>query len=129
MLLRNDQSNGPHQVMWTGNVDPVWITYASNSANSGYAGSENGYTAGHILYTALNILQTPSIWNQPVPDGNPNNFGVILLRSEESILQSVQVATIRRSGARPRRRNANDLPAGARRGLSNSVPSSARLVG
>lgn len=56
ILLRNDQANGNHITMWTGNVDPVWQTYATGTAEAGYAGSENGDTAGHILFTALNIL-------------------------------------------------------------------------
>jgi hypothetical protein len=93
ILLRNDQANGPHQVMWTGNVDPVWITYASNTSEAGYAGSENGDTAGHILYTALNILQTPAIWNQPVPDGNPNNFGVTYLQRAQTYINMMEVTT------------------------------------
>jgi hypothetical protein len=93
ILLRNDQSMGPHQVMWTGNVDPVLVTDAPNTANSGYAGSENGDTAGHILSTALNILQTPSIWNQPVPDGNPNNFGVTYLQRAQTYINMMEVTT------------------------------------
>jgi hypothetical protein len=93
ILLRNDQAMGPHQVMWTGNVDPVWITYASNSSEAGYAGSENGDTAGHILYTALNILQTPSIWNQTVPDGDPNGFGATYLARAQTYINMMEYTT------------------------------------
>ena len=93
ILLRNDQVNGGHQVMWTGNVDPVWQTYATGTAEAGYAGSENGDTAGHILFTALNILQTPSIWNQTVPDGNPNNFGVTYLQRAQTYINMMENTT------------------------------------
>src|ERR1700722_2441884 len=93
ILLRNDQAMGPHQVMWTGNVDPVWITYATTSTEAGYAGSENGDTAGHILYTALNILQTPSIWNQTVPDGNPNGFGATYLQRAQTYISMMEYTT------------------------------------
>ncbi len=93
ILLRNDQAMGPHQVMWTGNVDPVWITYASTSSEAGYAGSENGDTARHILYTALNILQTPSIWNQTIPDGNPNGFGTTYLQRAQTYINMMEYTT------------------------------------
>jgi len=93
ILLRNDQPMGPHQVMWTGNVDPVWVTYASTSSEAGYAGSENGDTAGHILYTALNILQTPSIWSQTVPDGDPNGFGTTYLERAQTYINMMEYTT------------------------------------
>ncbi|SEF77032.1 Ig-like domain (group 3) [Bryocella elongata] len=93
MLLRNDQANGNQIVMWTGNVDHVWQTYATGTAQAGYAGSENGDTAGHILYTALNILQTPSIWNLTVPDGNPHNFGVTYLQRAQTYINMMEDTT------------------------------------
>jgi hypothetical protein len=91
ILLRNDQANGNHITMWTGNVDPVWQTYATGTA--GYAGSENGDTAGHIVFTALNILQTPSIWNHTVPDGNPNHFGVTYLQRAQTYINMMEDTT------------------------------------
>ena len=93
ILLRNDQANGNHLVMWTGNVDHVWQTYAIGTSQAGYAGSENGDTAGHIVYTALNILQTPSIWNETVPDGNPNNFGVTYLQRAQTYIAMMEDTT------------------------------------
>ncbi|GGA79984.1 hypothetical protein GCM10011507_34060 [Edaphobacter acidisoli] len=93
ILLRNDQAMGPHQVMWTGNVDPVWVTYAATSSEAGYAGSENGDTAGHILFTALNILETPSIWNQTVPDGDPNHFGTTYLQRAQTYINMMEYTT------------------------------------
>lgn len=91
ILIRNDQPMGPHQVMWTGNVDPVWITKTATGA--GYAGSENGDTAGHIVYTALNILQTPSIWNQTIPDGDPNGFGTTYLARAQTYINMMEDTT------------------------------------
>jgi hypothetical protein len=93
ILLRNDQPLGNHVVMWTGNVDHVWQTYATGTAEAGYAGSENGDTAGHILFTALNILQTPSIWNNTVPDGNPNGFGVTYLQRAQTYIAMMEDTT------------------------------------
>ncbi|HZL26490.1 MAG TPA: hypothetical protein VFC39_08170 [Acidobacteriaceae bacterium] len=64
ILLRNDQAKGNHQVMWTGNVDHVWQTYATSTSKAGYAGSENGDTAGHILYTACALWPSISLQEQ-----------------------------------------------------------------
>lgn len=93
ILLRNDQPLGNHLTMWTGNVDHVWQTYTTGTAEAGYAGSENGDTAGHILFTALNILQTPSIWNNTVPDGNPNGFGVTYLQRAQTYIAMMEDTT------------------------------------
>ena len=73
---RNDQPLGEHRVMWTGKVEPVWPPDAPPSQ---YAGCEVGDTVGHLAYTALNIVSTPSIWNETVPDGDPHHFGVSYL--------------------------------------------------
>lgn len=71
--LRNDYTD--RRVMWTGNVEPVWLTKPAGTSG-GYAGCENNDIAGHIAYCAKLILQTPSLWNAAVPDGNPNGYGV-----------------------------------------------------
>jgi autotransporter-associated beta strand protein len=76
---RNDlmsATNGGQRVMWTNGVAKVWVPNETNSAGAGYAGGENGDTKAHILYTALLILQNPSLWNQTIPDGNPFGYGV-----------------------------------------------------
>jgi hypothetical protein len=70
---RNDQPLGEHRVMWTGNVEPVW---PPNPPPSQYAECEVAETVGHLAYTALNIVNTPSAWNETLPDGDPNHFGV-----------------------------------------------------
>ena len=77
--LRNDltsAANGGQRVMWTGNIDPVWLTKAASSSEAGYAGCENNDIVGHIAYCAKLILLTPSLWNSTVPDGNPHGYGV-----------------------------------------------------
>jgi len=73
LSLRNNTNNG--QIMWDGLRDPVWLTYAATNADAGYAGSENNDTAGHIAYCAQLILETPSLWNVTVPDGDPYGNG------------------------------------------------------
>lgn len=76
---RNDllpAANGGQRVMWTNGIAKVWVPNETNSAGAGYAGGENGDTKAHILYTALLILQNPSLWNQTIPDGNPFGYGV-----------------------------------------------------
>ncbi len=74
LSLRNDFTD--KRVMWTGKVDPVWLTKAATSSEAGYAGCENNDIVGHIAYCAKLILQTPSLWNVAVPDGNPHGYGV-----------------------------------------------------
>ncbi len=74
LSLRNDFTD--RRVMWDGNVDPVWLTKASTSSEAGYAGCENNDIVGHIAYCAKLILETPSLWDATVPDGNPHGYGV-----------------------------------------------------
>jgi len=79
LSLRNDltpASKGGQRMMWDGSIDPVWLTYPANSSNAGYAGCENNDIVGHIAYCAKLILETPSLWNDTVPDGNPHGYGV-----------------------------------------------------
>lgn len=73
LSLRNNTNNG--QIMWDGLRDPVWVTYAATNADAGYAGSENNDIVGHIAYCAQLILETPSLWNVTVPDGDPYGNG------------------------------------------------------
>lgn len=76
LVHRNDMALGEHRVMWQGTVAPVWPNIAPGDADSGYAGCETGMIAGDLANCARLILQTPSIWNNTVPDGNPYGFGV-----------------------------------------------------
>src|SRR5271170_745146 len=76
---RNDLmsvTNGGQRVMWTGNIDKVWVPNEPTSSGAAYAGGENGDTKAHLALCALEILNTPSLWNQTIPDGNPYGYGV-----------------------------------------------------
>src|SRR5439155_6490534 len=73
LSLRNDFTD--QRVMWTGKVEPVWLTKSSSDSAAGYAGCENNEIAGHIAYCAKLILQTPSIWNTTVAVGDPHAYG------------------------------------------------------
>ncbi len=76
---RNDlmsAASGGQRVMWTGNIDKVWCPNEPSSAGAAYAGGENGDTKAHLALCALEILNTPSLWNTTVPDGNPHGYGV-----------------------------------------------------
>jgi hypothetical protein len=76
---RNDlmsPTNGGQRVMWTGNIDKVWCPNEPTTAGAAYAGGENGDTKAHLALCALEILNTPSLWNTTVPDGNPYGYGV-----------------------------------------------------
>src|SRR4051794_3424728 len=73
LSLRNDFTD--RRVMWTGSVEPVWLTKASTSAQAGYAGCESGEIAGHVALCAKLILQNPAIWNTAVAVGDPKGYG------------------------------------------------------
>jgi hypothetical protein len=76
LVHRNDMPLGEHRVMWQGTVAPVWPNIAPGTTGSGYAGCETGMIAGYLANCARLILETPSIWNNTVPDGNPYGFGM-----------------------------------------------------
>jgi Ricin-type beta-trefoil lectin domain-like len=68
---RNDQPLGEHRTMWDGTVAPGW----PESSTSTTPACTTGQIHGNIAYCALLILETPSIWNNTIPDGNPNGYG------------------------------------------------------
>ncbi|WP_266159764.1 hypothetical protein [Dyella silvatica] len=76
LIHRNDLPAGEHRVMWTKDLAPIWPPDAPPSQ---YAGCETAETTGLIADTALNILRTPAIWNDVVPDGDPNHYGATYL--------------------------------------------------
>ena len=85
--LRNDYTD--QRVMWTGNVEPVWLTKPTGSS-AGYAGcGENNEIAGHIAYCAKLILKTPSLWSATVPDGNPHGYGVTYLQRAKTYVAQI----------------------------------------
>ncbi len=86
---RNDLmtvANGGQRVMWTGLVDEVWCPNEPSSANAGYAGCENEDTEGHIAFCAILILESPSLWNTTVPDGDPHGYGTTYLQRATNYL-------------------------------------------
>jgi len=88
VALRNDYTD--RRVMWTGNVEPVWLTTTTSSSDPGYAGCENNDIVGHIAYCAKLILQTPSLWNATVPDGNPHGYGATYLQRAQAYVTRME---------------------------------------
>jgi autotransporter-associated beta strand protein len=72
LVHRNDEPLGEHRIMWDGTMAPAW----PESSTSTTPACSTGEVHGNIAYCALLILQTPSIWNTTVPDGNPYGYGV-----------------------------------------------------
>jgi len=73
---RNDlesTANGGQFTTWTGQIDPVWPS--STQTTPAQAGVEQGLVLAHIVYCSLLILETPSIWNNTIPDNDPNKLG------------------------------------------------------
>jgi hypothetical protein len=86
---RNDllsASKGGQRVMWTGLIDKVWCPESPTNAHAKYSGSETEDVIERIAYCAKQILQTPSIWNTAVPDGNPHGYGVTYLERAETYI-------------------------------------------
>jgi len=90
LVNRNDMPLGEGRVMWTGNVEPVWPPNCPTCSGPTYYESEVGDTIGHMAYTAYNILNTSSIWNDTVPDGDPNNFGTTYLARAQTYVSMLE---------------------------------------
>jgi hypothetical protein len=94
LSLRNDRTsaaNGGQRVMWDGHIDPVWLTYPTNVTDSGYAGCENNDIVGHIAFCARLIFETPSLWNTPVPDGDPYGTGTTYYQRAQTFLTQMDL--------------------------------------
>jgi hypothetical protein len=95
IALRND--NTDQRIMWTGNVDPVWLTKpATNSdgtvnTQAGYAGCENNDIVGHVAFCALLILQSPWLWNATVPDGDPHTNGATYFKRAQTYIAQMDL--------------------------------------
>jgi hypothetical protein len=89
---RNDLPLGEGRVMWTGKVEPVWPPNCPTCSSSTYYESETGDTIGHMAHTAYNVLKTPSIWNNTVPDGDPNNFGATYLARVRTYVSMLELS-------------------------------------
>jgi hypothetical protein len=84
LALRNDYTD--RRVMWTGNVDPVWLTKTASDADATYAGCENNDIVGHIAYCAKLILESPALWNTTVPDGDPHTNGATYFKRAQTYI-------------------------------------------
>jgi len=95
LALRNNTNTG--SIMWTGNRDPVWLTKpptnsdGSINSQAGYAGCENNDIVGHIAFCARLILETPSLWNVTVPDGNPKSYGVTYFQRAQTYIAQTDI--------------------------------------
>ncbi len=87
---RNDMPLGEQRVMWTGKIEPVWPPNCPTCSSPTYYESEVGDTIGHMAFTAYNILNTPSLWNNTVPDGDPNNFGATYLARAKTYVSMLE---------------------------------------
>src|SRR5579859_3033099 len=87
---RNDLPLGEGRVMWTGSVEPVWPPNCPTCSSPTYYESEVGDTVGHMARAAYNILNTPSIWNETVPDGDPDNFGKTYLARAQTYVSMLE---------------------------------------
>jgi len=87
---RNDLPLGEGRVMWTGNIEPVWPPNCPTCTSPTYYESEVGDTIGHMAFTAYNILNSPSIWNNTVPDGDPNGFGATYLARAKTYVSMLE---------------------------------------
>lgn len=90
LINRNDMPLGEQRVMWTGNIEPVWPPNCPTCSGPTYYESEVGDTIGHMAYTAYNILNTPSMWNNSVPDGDPNSFGATYLARAQTYVAMLE---------------------------------------
>jgi len=85
LVNRNDQPQGDNRVMWDGTVAPGWPEGPTNTTPACTTGQING----NIAYCALLILETPSIWNLTIPDGNPYGYGVTYKQRATNYLAKV----------------------------------------
>ncbi len=71
---RNDKLAAPNgqRTVWTNTIAPVW---PGNTTDPASADSANGDSVGHLAYCAKLILQTPSIWNTNVTNGDAYSHG------------------------------------------------------
>jgi hypothetical protein len=90
LINRNDMPHGEGRVMWTGYVEPVWPPNCPTCSGSTYYESEVGDTVGHLGYTTYNILNSPTIWNDTVPDGDPNGFGATYLARAQTYVSMLE---------------------------------------
>ena len=89
LAARNDLAPSPigQYVLWTGRVDPAWPNDVSTQPIG--TGGEQGDPTGHLGNCARQVLQTPSIWHDTVPGGDPHKYGkTYLARAKKYLAQA-----------------------------------------
>ncbi len=86
---RNDLPGGERRTMWEGTIAPVWPNKRPDETFPGYAGCESGMVAGYIASCALLIYENRAIWNNTIPDGNPNGYGATYKARADKYLTEV----------------------------------------
>jgi hypothetical protein len=71
----NPADKGGQKIAWTGKVEPIWPSSATDATTPAGAGVEQGQIISHLEFCALQILNSPDIWNKIIPGGNPHQFG------------------------------------------------------
>lgn len=89
---RNDLAPAPvgQHVIWTGQIDPVWPNEVTTTPIG--TGGEQGDPVGHLANCARLILQTPSIWNIAVPNGDPGGYGATYLARAKTFVQGADTS-------------------------------------
>ena len=89
---RNDLAPSPtgQYVIWTGRIDPVWPNNVTTTPIG--TGGEQGDPVGHLGNCARLILETPAIWNNTVPIGDPHGYGATYLARAKTFMQGGDAA-------------------------------------
>jgi len=89
---RNDLAPKPvgQYVIWTGRIDPAWPNNVDIKPIG--TGGEQGDPIGHLGHCARLVLQTPSIWNVNVPDGDPRHYGKTYLARAKNYVAEADYA-------------------------------------
>jgi hypothetical protein len=92
LAARNDLAPAPigQQMIWTGRIDPAWPNDLSKSPLS--TGGEQGDLIGNLGNCAVTILNTHSLWNKPVPIGDPHHFGATYLDRAKTYVRQADFA-------------------------------------
>ncbi|KAJ1957499.1 hypothetical protein GGI12_005011 [Dipsacomyces acuminosporus] len=91
LALRNDKS--PNRCpIWTGTNDPVWVDCNETFNGTAGTGGEQGDYFGHLGYSARLVLQSPSLWDQEVPDQDPFSNGRTYLERAETYIREADLS-------------------------------------